>query len=110
MKRGDIWLVTLDQTAGHEQTGWLPVLIVSPSSFNEVTRTPVVLPITTGGNFARRWGFAVSLSGIGTRTTGIIRCNQPCSLDLNARKGKYLETVSDEIIDDVIARLTTIFE
>ena len=32
-----------------------------PAPFNELTGTPLVLPITTDGRFARRRGFAVSL-------------------------------------------------
>lgn len=110
MRRGEIWLVSLDPTAGHEQQGTRPVLIVSPSPFNRLTGTPIVLPITTGGNFARRAGFAVSLTGAGTRTTGIIRCDQPRALDLAARNGRRLETVPEHITDDVLARLATILE
>ena len=66
VQRGDIWLVSLDPSAGHEQQGTRPVLIVSPDAFNKLTGVPVVLPITTGGSFARRRGFAVSLEGVGT--------------------------------------------
>ena len=110
MRRGDIWLVTLDPAAGHEQQGTRPVLIVSPGAFNKVTGTPVVLPITTGGSFARRRGFAVSLEEAGTRTTGVIRCDQPRTLDLGARNGKRLESVPESIMDDVLARLATILE
>ena len=58
MKRGEIWLVSLDPTLGHEQKGRRPVLIVSPEAFNRITKLPVVLPITSGGNFARTAGFA----------------------------------------------------
>ena len=108
MLRGEIWLVSLDPTAGHEQRGTRPVVIVSPAPFNQLTRTPVVLPITTGGNFARRRGFAVSLDGAGTRTVGVIRCDQPRVLDLTARNGKRLETIPEQIMDDVLARLAAI--
>jgi mRNA interferase ChpB len=76
MERGDIYLVSLDPTVGHEQQGKRPVLVVSPGKFNRLTRMPVVLPITTGGDFARTAGFAVSLIGAGTRTTGVVRCDQ----------------------------------
>lgn len=48
MERGDIYLVSLDPTSGHEQRGTRPVLVVSPSAFNRLTKTPVVLPITQG--------------------------------------------------------------
>lgn len=40
MERGEIWLVSLDPTAGHEQQGTRPVLIVTPAAFNRVTRLP----------------------------------------------------------------------
>ncbi|MCZ0953901.1 MAG: type II toxin-antitoxin system PemK/MazF family toxin [Rhodospirillaceae bacterium] len=110
MERGEIWIVRLDPTAGHEQQGTRPVLIVSPASFNRLTGTPIVLPITTGGNFARRAGFAVSLEGTGTRTRGVVRCDQPRALDFAARKGKRVDTVPEHLVDDVLARLTAILE
>jgi len=110
MKRGEIWLVGLDPAEGHEQKGRRPVLIVSPEAFNHVTKVPVVLPITSGGNFARTAGFAVPLAGAGTKTTGVVRCDQPRALDLGARGGKKLESVPDAIMDEVLAKLAPIFE
>src|SRR5512140_1676266 len=110
MKRGEIWLVALDPSEGHEQKGRRPVLIVSPEAFNHVTKVPIVLPITSGGGFARTAGFAVTLEGAGTKTTGIVRCDQPRALDLGARSGKKLENVPDAIINEVLAKLATIFE
>jgi mRNA-degrading endonuclease toxin of MazEF toxin-antitoxin module len=110
VKRGEIWLVSLDPTEGHEQQGRRPVLIVSPETFNRVTKVPVVLPITSGGNFARMAGFAVPLTGAGTKTTGIVRCDQPRAIDLGARRGKKLEGVPVEIMDEVLARVVAIFE
>lgn len=110
MERGDIYLVSLDPTSGHEQQGTRPVLVVSPSSFNRLTKTPVVLPITSGGNFARTAGFAVALSGAGTKTTGVIRCDQPRALDLASRSAHKLEAVPGAIMDEVLAKLSTIFE
>ena len=110
MQRGDIWMVSLDPTSGHEQRGKRPVLIISVGAFNRLTKTPIVLPITNGGNFARTAGFAVSLENANTRTTGVVRCDQPRALDLGARFGKKLETAPDEIVDEVLAKLVTIFE
>jgi mRNA-degrading endonuclease toxin of MazEF toxin-antitoxin module len=110
MKRGEIWLVGLDPTEGHEQRWRRPILIVSPEAFNRVTKVPVVLPITSGGNFARMAGFAVTLAGAGTKTTGIVRCDQPRAFDLGARGGKKLESVPDAVMDEVLARIAPIFE
>ena len=53
MKRGEIWLGSLDPASRHEQKGRRPVLIVSAEAFNRITKLPVILPITSGGNFAR---------------------------------------------------------
>jgi mRNA interferase ChpB len=110
VERGDIYLVSLDPTAGHEQRGTRPVLVVSPAAFNRLTKTPVVLPITTGGNFARTAGFAVPLAGAGTKTTGVIRCDQPRALDLGARNGRKLESAPAAIVDEVLAKLAPLFE
>jgi mRNA-degrading endonuclease toxin of MazEF toxin-antitoxin module len=110
MKRGEIWLVSLDPTSGHEQQGRRPVLIVSPEAFNRITKVPVILPVTSGGNFARTAGFAVPLTGAGTKTTGVVRCDQPRALDLAARGGKKLESVPGAIMDEVLARIAPIFE
>lgn len=110
MKRGDIYLVSLDPTSAKEQTGKRPVLIVSASAFNALTKTPVVLPITSGGNFARMAGFAVSLANTGMKTTGIVRCDQPRALDLVSRHGSKVESVPAWIVDEVLAKLVTIFE
>jgi mRNA-degrading endonuclease toxin of MazEF toxin-antitoxin module len=110
MRRGEIWVVGLDPAEGHEQKGRRPVLVISPDAFNQVTKVPVVLPITSGGTFARTAGFAVSLTGAGTKTTGVVRCDQPRALDLSARNGRKLEDVPDAIMGEVLAKVATILE
>jgi mRNA-degrading endonuclease toxin of MazEF toxin-antitoxin module len=110
MERGDIYLVSLDPTSGHEQQGMRPVLIVSPTAFNRLTRVPVVLPITSGGSFARTAGFVVPLMGAGTQTTGVVRCDQPRALDIGSRHGRKLENVPQTILDEVLARVAPLFE
>lgn len=109
MKRGDIYLVSLDPSEGHEQQGTRPVLIVSPDKFNTLTKAPIVVPITLGGSFARTAGFAVSLDSAGTRTKGVVRCDQPRPIDLSARKARKLESVPNAIVDDVLAKIVTLF-
>jgi mRNA interferase ChpB len=108
MRRGDIYLVSLDPSKGSEQQGTGHVLIVSSDAFNRITQTAVIVPITNGGNFARTAGFAVPLMGSGTETTGVIRCDQPRTVDLSSRQGKKLETVPSDIMEEVLARLIAI--
>lgn len=102
--------MSLDPTQGKEQQGTRPVLVISPTAFNALTGVPIVLPITSGGNFARTAGFAVSLMGAGTRTTGVVRCDQPRAMDIKERGARRVEAVPDVIVDEVLAKLAPIFE
>jgi mRNA-degrading endonuclease toxin of MazEF toxin-antitoxin module len=107
MRRGEIWL-GLDPRKDTSRKGAPPVLIVSLEAFNRATKVPIVLPITSCGEFARMAGFAVPLTGAGTKTTGVVRCDQPRAL--GARNGRKLETVPEAIMDEILARLAPVFE
>ncbi len=69
MKRGDIFLVSLDPTSGHEQQGTRPVLIVSPDDFNQVR-----------------------------------------ALDVAALHGHRLESIPQDVLQEVLARLAAFFD
>jgi len=109
VERGDIFHVDLNPIKGREQAGARYVLVVSTKAFNSLG-TPLVCPVTQGGQFARHAGFAVSLSGVGTNTQGVVLCNQPRVLDLQARGARFVEKVPDFIIDEVLAKLQTLIE
>jgi mRNA-degrading endonuclease toxin of MazEF toxin-antitoxin module len=55
-------------------------------------------------------GFVVSLMGAGTRTTGVVRCDQPRALDLRARGAKQIETVPPSITSEVLSEVAQLFE
>ncbi len=108
--RADIVRINLNPTAGREQQGdFRPALVITPAAYN-ATGLAVIAPITQGGDFARYAGFAVTLSGAGTQTQGVILCNQIRSVDLEARGAKRIETVPDEIFEEVQARIQALFE
>jgi mRNA-degrading endonuclease toxin of MazEF toxin-antitoxin module len=70
-------VVSVDPTSGHEHTGRRPVPIVSPEAFKRITKVPVVVPITSVGNFATTAGFAVPLTGAGIKTAGVVGATNP---------------------------------
>lgn len=107
--RGDIVLVDLDPTLGHEQRGTRPALVLSTSVFNALGLV-LVAPITQGGDFARHAGFAVPLGGSGTKTQGVALVNQIRMLDLEAREAKRVETAPEFVVGDALARLHAITE
>ena len=106
--RGDIVIVNLEPTKGRDQRGESrPALILSPTAFN-VMGVVLVAPITQGGDFARYAGFAVPLSGSGTKTQGVALVNQVRMLDLDERAAKKVEIAPDFVIEDALARLQAI--
>lgn len=109
MDIGDIWHVDLEPTVGREQSKARYVLIISPRVFNQLG-TPLVAPISSGGEFARAKGWAVSMTGAGTRATGVVLCHQIRTVDLQARKGRFVEKAPTFIVEEVLARLSSLFE
>jgi mRNA-degrading endonuclease toxin of MazEF toxin-antitoxin module len=109
MKRGEIWHVDLNPTSGRGQ-GKRYVLIVSPDAFNHATGTTIVCTVTIGGRAARMKGFAVSLLGAGTNSTGVVLCDQIRTIDLKARNGRRSEEAPAFIVDEVLARIAPMFE
>lgn len=105
--RGDIVMVNLDPTEGHEQKGLRPALVLSTGTFNALG-VVLVAPITQGCDFARHAGFAAPLTGAGTKTQGAALVNQVHMLDLAARKAKRVETVPEFVVEDALARLRAI--
>lgn len=47
--RGEVFLVDLDPTRGHEIQRTRPCVVVSPDELNHHLRTVIVAPMTTGG-------------------------------------------------------------
>ncbi|MBK4989152.1 MULTISPECIES: type II toxin-antitoxin system ChpB family toxin [Pseudomonas] len=108
--RGDIVRVNLNPTEGREQQGdYRPALVLTPAAYN-ATGLAVIAPITQGGDFARYAGFAVTLSGSGAETQGVVLCNQIRTVDLEARSAKRIEAVPEVVMDDVLARVQALFE
>lgn len=108
-ERGDVLHIDLDPVKGREQRGKRFVLVLSPWEFNRFGLA-VVCPVTQGGEFAREHGFAVSLSGAGCRTQGVVLCHQVRTLDYKERRALWVETLSPEILEEVLARVGTLLE
>ena len=101
VKRGEIYHLDLDPTKGREQAGKRFVFVLSPADDD----LAIVLPVSQGITLARNQGFAVTLMGAGTRTQGIIICNQPRTVALRARGAKRIEVAPDIVVDEVLMRI-----
>lgn len=108
-KRGDIVLLDFDPSAGHEQQGTRPALVLSPQAFNAFGMA-LACPVTRGGAFARGKSWTVPLAGTGLMTDGVVLCNQVRTVDWKARRGRFIEAVPPELIADALARVATLIE
>jgi mRNA interferase MazF len=100
--RGDAIWVTLDPQAGHEQAGRRPALVLSPASYNGTVGLALACPIT---NQAKGYPFEVPLPA-GLKATGVVLADQIKCLDWRARKARRIDSVPQQVVDGVIARLS----
>ena len=94
VQRGEIYHLDRDPTQSHkqgrEQAGRRFVFVLSPADHD----LAIVLPVSQGITLARNQGFAVTLMEAGTRTQGVILCNQPRTVALRARRQTHRERAS----------------
>lgn len=108
-ERGDILHIDLEPTRGTEQRGARPALVLTVEPFNRMGLI-MACPISQGAKFARDAGFAVSLTGSGTETQGVILAHQARMLDWRARGARLLERAPDDVTAEVLARVSTLLE
>lgn len=98
--RGDIVWLDLDPTKGHEQKGVRPALVVSPKIYNAKTGLALVCPVTAQ---SKNYSFEVSLHFCAT--VGVVLADHIRSVDWQGRRARYVETVSESIVDEVEQKL-----
>lgn len=102
--RGDIYHLDLEPTKGKEQRGKRYVFVLSPAEHNR-RGLPIVLPVSQGHTLSRSAGFVATLMGTGTGTQGVVICDQPRTVDFAVRSTRYVESVPEFVIQDVLCRI-----
>jgi mRNA interferase MazF len=102
--QGDIIKFNFDPTLGHEQAGYHPALVVSKTEFNRNTGQVIVCPITSK---TRPFPTRVEL-GDETQTQGFIICDYIKTIDVEARNPKFVESVPDITLKNVLEILSAI--
>lgn len=92
------------QHQGREQIGYRPVLVISPIKYNQMASLILTCPITSN---AKGLSFEVPLVE-GMQTKGVVLADQIKTLDWRARKVKFVETVPQDLMEEVQARLETL--
>ena len=96
VKQGDIIIIDLDPTKGHEQAGYRPALVVSPSLFTQATNLTLICPIT---NTDRKRPMHIKLENL--QTTGFIMSEQIRAVDLKDRKFRTAGRIPKIIMEKV---------
>ena len=98
---GDLVWLTFDPQAGREQAGRRSALVLSPKIYNERSGLALACPIT---NQAKGYPFEVIIPA-GGRATGVILSDHLKSIDWKVRQTERLGRCSDEVLDEVRAKL-----
>ncbi|WP_336814071.1 type II toxin-antitoxin system PemK/MazF family toxin [Bosea sp. MMO-172] len=104
VKRGDIWLATLDPTVGSEIQKTRPCLVISPPEIHDHLRTVIVAPMTSK---SRPAGFRIPISFQGT--DGLVLLEQSRTLD-KTRLIKRLGSAPPATLSRVLAVLRELYE
>ncbi|TAN40484.1 MAG: mRNA-degrading endonuclease [Nitrospirae bacterium] len=98
--RGDIILLSLNPTLGHEQAGTRPAVVLSPDIYHEASGLCLVCPIT---NQVKGYPFEVAIEGT-RKTTGVALADQIRSVDWQARKIKIVDHIPPVFLAPILAK------
>lgn len=103
-ERGDVVWLTMSPQAGHEQAGHRPALVLSPRAYNGKVGLALVCPLTS---HVKGYPFEVALPADG-KAKGAVLCDQVRSVDWRARGAHRFERVSDDVVEDVVAKIVVL--
>lgn len=99
--RGDFVWVTLNPTAGHEQAGRRPALVLSPKVYNRKTGLCVLCPATRQ---QKGYAFEVEVENK-DGSISVVLSDHLRNVDWRARNIERIHRVSDAVLNDVVARI-----
>jgi mRNA interferase MazF len=102
--RGHLVWMQFDPQAGHEQAGRRPALVLSPASYNRLTKLCVVCPIT---NQIKGYAFEVLIPA-GLPVTGVVLVDHLRSVAFIDRKAEHIAKAPDKLVAEALAKLDTL--
>ena len=103
--QGDIIKINLNPKQGHEQQGYRPYICLSNKIISDIANIAVFAPIS---NTERNYPLYIKL--INTKTKGSVLLDQVVTIDYNARSFEFVESVPDNIIDELLAKIVLVFQ
>lgn len=110
-QQGDVYWIDPNPVAGREMKDRHRFVVITPKEIN-VLGVAMMVPITSGGVFARDTGLTVPITG--HDTTGVAVCNQVRSFDIEAREragsARYVETLDVATTAEIISRVISVID
>ena len=103
-ERGDFIWISFNPEAGHEQAGFRPAIVLSPSPYNGRVGLALVCPIT---NQRKSYPFEVLIPD-GEAITGVILADQVKSLDWRARGIRVAGRAPETVVVETLEKLSTL--
>lgn len=103
-ERGDIIQLNLNPRIGSEQSGHRPAIVISPKTYNRISRVILICPITSK---EKGWPFEVKLLSE-LNTYGVILADQIRTIDCSARKAVFIERAPQQVINEVLGKIETL--
>ncbi|MDR1439568.1 MAG: type II toxin-antitoxin system PemK/MazF family toxin [Clostridiales bacterium] len=103
--QGDIIMISADPRRGHEQQGRRPYICLSNKLISDCANIAIFAPIS---GTARKYPLYIPLEGVGT--TGAVLLDQLIAIDYNARSFRYVESVPERLISELLEKVVLIFQ
>lgn len=100
-QRGDIIKLELNPRTGSEQSGYRPAMVISPITYNQISKIILICPITSR---KKGWVFEVELPPE-MQTHGVVLADQIRAVDCAARSTTFVEESPLSLINEVLAKL-----
>lgn len=99
--KGDIVWLNFEPQKGSEIAKTRPALVISPKKYNVKTNVAIFMPITSQ---IKHYPFELEVNI--NNQTGAILCDQVRSLDWKERKATKITTLSNELLEAAISKLS----
>jgi mRNA interferase MazF len=102
--RGDVVWLSFDPQRGHEQAGRRPAVVLSSNPYNARIGLAICCPITSR---VKVYHFEVAIP-LNDQIAVVILSEQVKCVDWQARQVEFITTLPDHVIDEVLAKLSTL--
>ena len=104
--RGDMVWLDFTPQSGHEQRGRRPVAVISPKAYNAKTNLALFCPITSK---VKGYPFEVSVQSK-SEINGVILSDQIKSLDWKTRNAEFIDSLDEEVMNELIAKVRSLID